>query len=119
MSKKLWALKMFLPWEFTDLFTLKIIKENTKRLYSFYSTWKRNITQLTLDCSEKPAKITWMCSAIWQLASNGMGWQADGVCIKALWIKAPRSSQDNKRIWLTQSTNSFGLYQNLMTLLYN
>ena len=64
-----------------------------------------------LDCSAKPARITWMCSAMCVLASNGIGWQRN---VALLWSRAeccndPNNSHESDRMCATQSINSFGL----------
>ena len=63
------------------------------------------------DCSAKPARITWMCSAMWVFASNGIGWLRN---VALLWSNAlcwsePKRIQDKHLMWATQSINSLGL----------
>lgn len=87
------------------------------------NAWNREDMWSTeaLDCSAKPAMITWMWSAMWHDASWGIGWQwqCEVECVawlappcRAVCVSEPRSIHDRRRIWPTQSMNSRGLEWN-------
>lgn len=70
-----------------------------------------HVGKSTFDCSAKPARMTCMWSTMCPFASKGIGWQTKLAELprRALCISAPTSSHDSRRMWATQSMNSFGL----------
>lgn len=49
---------------------------------------------------------------MWEPASRGMGRHGEEAFgHTALWVREPRSSQDNRRMWETHSMNSLGLLE--------
>lgn len=75
-----------------------------------YSCWIID-DPLTLDCSAKPVMITITWSAMCRLASSGIGMHTTGPAafVIAVCVNDPISNHESKRMWPTQSMNSFGL----------